>query len=205
VVNFPTRGTQEIVYKKIPTSSFAYTSIRVNPRFKRTQDNSVHYSCINSSSSGGAELIKEVLEESENRDGCLARNVRSFYEELIQSEDFRELSREFETQLGRPLLLNFAIDTRDKVASLQLDLNEVTDPDQLERLPAINLLMARLNEQGACEPLDREQILGKVTEEFTRLSMIQTREAYDPLQQAGYERPSQQIYDARPLWSTKRW
>ncbi len=169
---------------------------KVNPRFKRTLDNSVRYSCINSSSSGGAEVIKEVLEESESRDGCLARNVRSFYEELIQSEDFRELSREFEGQLGKPLLLNFAIDTRDQVASLQLDLNEVTDSDQVKKIPAINLVMARLDEEGACASLDREKILGKVTEEFSRLSMIQSRQQYDPLQQAGFERPAQQVYDS---------
>lgn len=175
---------------------------KVDPRFKRTKDNSVQYSCVNSSSSGGAEVIRELLDESDHEDGCLARNVRSFYEELIQSEDFRDLSSKFEGELGIPLVLNFTIDTRESVASIELDLKapmkrsakKSLNPE--ERAEAVSLLISRFTPQDTCRPMDRNIVLEKVTNEFTRLAMIQSRHKFNPLEQDDYEAPERGVYDS---------
>lgn len=174
---------------------------RVDPRFKRTRDNSSQYSCVNSLSSGGAEVIRELLDQSDHEDGCLARNVRAFYEDLIQSEDFRELSSKFEGDLGLPLVLNFTIDTRESVASIELDLKDPLNRDRgsdsdAKEEEAVSLLISRFSPQDTCTSLDRNTVIEKVANEFNRLAMIQSRKKFDPLDQDGYEAPKPGIYDS---------
>lgn len=148
----------------------------VDPLFKKgTQQ---VYNCVNSSSSGGAEVIRALLEESEVSNSCLAQNVRFFYEELIESEDFRTLSQEFEENLGFPLVLNFAIDTRDAISSLQLDLSDSSIPGV--RKESININTTSFKNQAPCQSLSRDAIFGRVTEELTKLTMISARQKYDP-------------------------
>jgi len=163
-----------------------------DPLFK--VDERTLYNCVNSSSSGGAEVIRSLLEESELKDSCLAADVRFFYEQLIESEDFRELSSEFENNLGFPLVLNFAIDTRDSISSLQLDLSDA-NIEGVKKEP-VNLSISSFSKSSPCQRISREAIFNRVTEELTRLTMINSRKTYDPLEQVDYQRPGQQVFDA---------
>lgn len=164
----------------------------VDPLFKEGQTTS--YNCVNSSSSGGAEVIRSLLEESETSQSCLAKDVRFFYEELIESEDFRTLSREFEENLGFPLVLNFAIDTRDSISSLQLDLSEINIPGV--KREAINLSIASFNQVAPCQNFSREAIFSRMTEELTRLTMISSRKKYDPYNQEDYSPPTERVFNS---------
>lgn len=148
----------------------------IDPLFKEGQ--TATYNCVNSSSSGGAEVIRSLLEESETQDSCLARDVRFFYEELVESDDFRAISQEFEESLGFPLVLNFAIDTRDSISSLQLDLSEAQIPGVKKE--SVNLNIASFNQKAPCQNFSREAIFSRVTEELTRLTMISSRQKFDP-------------------------
>jgi hypothetical protein len=151
----------------------------IDPLFK--EGTTATYNCVNSSSSGGAEVIRTLLEESEIKNSCLAQNVRFFYEELIESDDFRAISRDFEETLGFPLVLSLAIDTRDSISSLQLDLSDIEMPGIGSE--SINLNIAAFKEQAPCQTISRSAVIERVSEELSRLTMIASQRRYDPYEQ----------------------
>ncbi|MCF8058462.1 MAG: hypothetical protein K9K67_04145 [Bacteriovoracaceae bacterium] len=152
------------------------------------------YNCVNSSSTGGAEVIRSLLENSEMKQSCLAEDVRFFYEQLIESSEFRELSREYENNLGSPLVLNFAIDTRDSISSLQLDLSELNIPG-IKKEP-INLSISAFSQKAPCQRISREAIFNRVAEELARLTMVSSQRDLNLLEQDDFQKPGDQVFDA---------
>ncbi len=133
------------------------------------------YSCVNSSYSAGVKIIKDQLLESEKLGGCLAGNFRHYYDQVVDSNEFMELSRRFQENLGQPLRLNYGIDVKDGLFNLQMDTTHI-EGDHKEM---INISIGNFSEKGHCQKLSSKEIMAKITDEYNRLSLKVAREDYD--------------------------
>ena len=147
------------------------------------------YSCVNSSYSAGVKIIKDQLIESEKLGGCLAGNFKYYYDEVVDSNEFMELSRRFQEGLGHPLKLNYGIDTKDGLFNLQMDTSHIEGEDK----EMINISIGNFKEKGHCQKISSKEIMAKITDEYNRLTLKVAREEYDYY---GDRPMSQKVFDA---------
>jgi len=147
------------------------------------------YSCVNTSYSAGVEIIKDKLEQSQQSGGCLAGNFRRYYNEVVQSNEFNDLSAKFEENLGLPLKLNYGIDTKDGLFNLQMDTSELEGT----QMDMINISIGNFSESGHCQKISSREIMAKITDEYNRLSLKVAHEDYDYY---GDQPMSAKVFDA---------
>lgn len=146
---------------------------RVNPQYVSTENEEKNFLCLNTSSTSGSRLIEEMIRSTDNV--CLSENVNDFYRDIIEHPEFREISQQFEENLGVPLKLNYAIDTLNSVASIQLDLKEYRSPGTQEE--DVTLTVTPFAAQSPCQKLNPKGIFKRVSQELARLTIkISTEE-----------------------------
>lgn len=133
------------------------------------------YSCVNSSYSAGVHIIKDQLLISENNHGCLAGNFRKYFDEVVATKEFIELAHKYEESLGSPLKLNYGIDTKDGLFNLQMDTSQIEGSNK----KMINISIKRFKEKGHCKKVSAKEVIAKITNEITRLSLKASRKEYD--------------------------
>ncbi len=141
---------------------------QVNPQYVSTENNEVNFLCLNTASTSGSKIIEEMIQESSNV--CLSENIHNFYQDIIEHPEFREISQQFEENLGVPLKLNYAIDTLNSVSSIQLDLKEYRSPGSSSE-EDITLTVTPFAAQAPCQKLNPKGIFKRVSQELARLTI----------------------------------
>jgi|GEM_PF-2175059 len=165
----------------------------IDPLFIFQEEKS--YSCVNSSYTHGVAIIGDELETSERLGGCLAKGVRHFYEEVINSQDFRDLSLKYEETLGIPLKITYGIEVENSIVDLQIDLSDIT-LNGVENRP-ISIQAISFNESAPCNLIGTNQILNIAAGELSRLTLISNRKGFDPMEEDSFNKLGEEVFDAK--------
>lgn len=165
----------------------------IDPLFIFQEEKS--YSCVNSSYSHGVGIIGDELEKSERLGGCLAKGVRHFYEEVINSREFRDLSEKYEETLGIPLKITYGIEAQNSIVDLQIDLSDITLKG-IENRP-ISIQAISFSENAPCNLVGTNQILNIAAGELSRLTLISNRKDFDPMEEDNLNKLGNEVFDAK--------
>lgn len=147
------------------------------------------YNCVDSSYTAGVDIIKSKLEESEKMGGCLSDNFKHYYNDVIDSNEFMELARQFKEGLGHPIKLNYGIDIKDGLFNLQLDTENIEGSDS----NIVNIKIGSFSEKGHCQKLSSKEVMAKITDEYNRLTLKIAKQDYNYY---GEQPKSAKIFDA---------
>lgn len=152
------------------------------------------YLCVNSESKKGAEILENYLINSKETKGCMVENIESLYGSIIKKENFKKMFNEYEEVLGKPIKLSYGIDTKNSIAFLQMDFNEVRIPGYSRN--SLELSWSVFSEKGPCSKWNNKVIHKKMSKELTNITMIMgTKKKFDPLEGAGRQLADEGVYD----------
>lgn len=144
---------------------------RNNPMYEEAEQ--LNYYCINSETGDGFRILNNLFEESTASNGCFSERVRSFYQNLINSPEYRELSDRFHDTLGIPLKIHYAFNANQNSANLQIDLSEVNDP--ILKIKSVDLALTAFSQKGPCDDLSSDAVISMISNELSRLTLIKSQ------------------------------
>ena len=139
------------------------------------------YLCVNSETSKGAEILETFLINSRQDNGCMVKNVEALYGDILHKDSIKKLLKAYEDTIGKPIKLSYGIDTKNAIAFLLIDFNNVEIPGYTKN--TLELSWSVFNEKGPCQPWNVSLIHNKLQKELTNITLIKgMKKKFDPLE-----------------------
>ena len=134
------------------------------------EQENTEYACVNSDSSVGIEILKKFLGHKSNANSCINRKIEDLNSKILADQKVMELINKFQKDFGNTVKINYGVDTKNKVAILQIDFNQLNINGY--KKDSVELNMSLYQENGPCPMWDKYSIYNVINGEYRKISSL---------------------------------